>query len=194
LLVFAREGRAAGLMVDEIVDIVQGSLTTELKPTAEGSLGSLIIDEHATELIDVDYYWRQATGDSAPAIMPAHGHAPSTQRLLLVDQSPFSQIMLKPLLAQAGYNVTVVADADAALAFHDAGQAFDLIMADTATHGPDAKRFAAAFAKARDWHATPLLGLGLYRPGESDFDRSTVLDAVSETLGEGSEPALRGAA
>jgi len=67
-------------------------------------------------------------------------------------------------------------------------------MADTSTTGPDAKRFAGAFAKARDWHATPLVGLGLYRPG-ADFDRSQALDAVSETLGdESAEPALRGAA
>ena len=189
LLVFSRGERSAGLLVEEIVDIVESTLVTELRPNGAGSLGSLIIG--------VDYYWRQATGEDTQPEAPSVQVAPvqmETKRLLLVDQSPFSQVILRPLLAQAGYSVTVVADPEAALAFHDAGQSFDLIMADTSTTGPDAKRFAGAFAKARDWHATPLVGLGLYRPG-ADFDRSQALDAVSETLGdESAEPALRGAA
>ena len=197
LLVFSRGERSAGLLVEEIVDIVESTLVTELRPNGAGSLGSLIIGDRATDLIDVDYYWRQATGEDTQPEAPSVQVAPvqmETKRLLLVDQSPFSQVILRPLLAQAGYSVTVVADPEAALAFHDAGQSFDLIMADTSTTGPDAKRFAGAFAKARDWHATPLVGLGLYRPG-ADFDRSQALDAVSETLGdESAEPALRGAA
>ena len=197
LLVFSRGERSAGLLVEEIVDIVESTLVTELRPSGAGSLGSLIIGDRATDLIDVDYYWRQATGEDTQPEAPSVQVAPvqmETKRLLLVDQSPFSQVILRPLLAQAGYSVTVVADPEAALAFHDAGQSFDLIMADTSTTGPDAKRFAGAFAKARDWHATPLVGLGLYRPG-ADFDRSQALDAVSETLGdESAEPALRGAA
>jgi len=197
LLVFSRGERSAGLLVEEIVDIVESTLVTELRPSGAGSLGSLIIGDRATDLIYVDYYWRQATGEDTQPEAPSVQVAPvqmETKRLLLVDQSPFSQVILRPLLAQAGYSVTVVADPEAALAFHDAGQSFDLIMADTSTTGPDAKRFAGAFAKARDWHATPLVGLGLYRPG-ADFDRSQALDAVSETLGdESAEPALRGAA
>jgi len=197
LLVFSRGERSAGLLVEEIVDIVESTLVTELRPNGAGSLGSLIIGDRATDLIDVDYCWRQATGEDTQPEAPSVQVAPvqmETKRLLLVDQSPFSQVILRPLLAQAGYSVTVVADPEAALAFHDAGQSFDLIMADTSTTGPDAKRFAGAFAKARDWHATPLVGLGLYRPG-ADFDRSQALDAVSETLGdESAEPALRGAA
>jgi len=209
LLVFSRGERAAGLMVDEIVDIVESALVSDLTPAGEGALGSMIIAERATELIDVDYYWRRAMGEEEPApalptlVAPAPAAPPAEagamtlplKRLLVVDQSPFCQLLLRPLLAQAGYSVTIAVDPDEALALHDAGEAFDLIMADTSTAGPHAQRFARAFGRATDWHRTPLLGLGLHKPGAGLFDETTILDAVSETLdGDAPETRLRGAA
>ena len=51
---------------------------------------------------------------------PAHAAAP-TKRLLVVDQSPFTQLLLGPLLAQAGYSVEVATDPQRALALHADG-------------------------------------------------------------------------
>ena len=203
LLVFARDGRAAGLLVEEIVDIVETTVVSSLKSGGPGSLGSLIIGERATELIDVDYYWALATGErmlNAPAADSEMASAPAAappvplKQLLVVDQSPFCQLLLRPLLAQAGYQVTVAVDPEAALALHDAGEHFDLIMVDSSATGPEARRFAQNFSKAGDWHATPLLGLGLHKPGSSLFDETTLLEAVSESLDLQDEPAMRGAA
>ena len=210
LLVFARGDRAAGLFVDEIVDIVETAATSELAPAGQGALGSVIIADRATELIDVDYYWRRATGEMAireEELKPAAqavvafppAPPPALKRLLVVDQSPFCQLLLKPLLAQAGYNVTVAIGPAEALALHDAGEAFDLIMADTSTRGVEAQRFAKTFARASAWHTTPLLGLGLHAPGPQKsgmaaFDETTILEAVSDTLDSVYQPELRGAA
>ena len=198
LLVFTRGDQAAGLIVDEIVDIVESVLTSELTPTGESAVGSLIIAERATELVDVDYYWRRALG-SDPAAAPPAATAPEAQnaakRLLVVDQSPVCRLLLQPLLAQAGYDVVVVAEPEEALARHNAGQAFDLILADTATSGPWAQRFARAFARAVDWHATPMLGLGLQPLGPSDCDQNGLLSALEQSLGlDPQERELRGAA
>jgi two-component system chemotaxis sensor kinase CheA len=225
LLVFARDDRAVGLLVNEIVDIVESVVKTDMVANGAGALGGLIIGGVATELIDVSYYWRQALQDegapafSAPADVPAEALATATaavasgrgmsrsepeapaatgansRRLLLVDQSPFSQLLLRPLLAQAGYEVTVAADPEAALDLYDAGENFHLIMADTSS--PDeARGFATAFARAASWHKTPLLSLAFHNAvtssgsgGPGGLDQTTLLDAVSGALGE-----MRGAA
>ncbi|MGV3578044.1 chemotaxis protein CheW [Brevundimonas sp.] len=182
LLVFTRDDRSLGLLVDEIVDIVEGPAHTE------GS--SLVVAGRATERIDVETYWRRvglAPSDSAPAEIAPLAAAPS-KRLLVVDQSPFTQLLLGPLLAQAGYAVEVATDPQRALALHDGGAVYDLILADTSPAGPHARQMAQAFGRASAWHATPLLGLGAHRldtpTGLADFAA-----AVSETL----EP-LKGAA
>jgi two-component system chemotaxis sensor kinase CheA len=158
----------------------------------------------ATELIDVDTYWRMVDGGSAHAARSVaadgsatpgpHGSVSSgialTKRLLVVDQSPFTQLLLGPLLAQAGYSVEVAPDLQKALALHDGGAVYDLILADTSPASPHAREMAQVFGRATGWHSTPLLGLGAHRldtpTGLSDFAHSRegeeFLSAVSETL------------
>ncbi|ACG79643.1 Chemotaxis histidine kinase [Phenylobacterium zucineum HLK1] len=194
LLVFAQEDRAVGLLVDEIVDIVESSTESELGSRGEGAAGSLIIGGKATELIDVGYYWARAVNDDEPArpagqatsAGPAAGPA-SMKRLLVIDSSPFSQLLLRPLLAQAGYDVTVATDPEAALGLYESGEHFHLIMADTSSGEPDMKAFAKAFAQAPEWHRTPLLSLALHNlkaAGAGGLDTTTLLDAVSGALDE----------
>ncbi len=148
LLVFTRGERTVGLMVDEIVDIVHGVLATELAPGREGVAGSLIIAGKATELIDVDYFWRRALDEAAPAFG-------ADKALLAVAPDAHFHRLLSPLLRQAGYAVTVVDTPDQATALHDAGASFEMILAE-----PDSgKPFAATLAAASRWHGAQVIGL-----------------------------------
>ncbi|MGZ9100193.1 MAG: hypothetical protein ACXW3O_10855, partial [Brevundimonas sp.] len=188
----------------------------DLASAGAGALGGLIIDGVATELIDVSYYWSRAFPEDGrrpdgPADRPA---APSAdrvadkvaevvvetvpapaaprRRLLLVDQSPFSQLLLGPLLAQAGYEVIVAEDPVAALDLYDAGETFQLIMADTSSP-ENARQLATTLNCAVGWHKTPLLSMAINNSvttgGAGGLAHSTLLDAVSGALGE-----LKGAA
>jgi two-component system chemotaxis sensor kinase CheA len=192
LLVFTREDRAVGLLVHEIVDIVESTLITDLKAVGSATKGSLIIEGAATELIDVSHFWNRAMDEvpvAAAAPNPGTG-SHDRRRLLVIDQSPFSQLFMQPMLAQAGYEVTVARDPDSALALYDAGEQFHLIMVDT-SNANEARRFASAFRRADNWHQTPLLNLAMHRGPASGHqeDSATLLDAVSDSLVE-----LRGAA
>lgn len=164
LLVFSRGARSLGLMAEEIVDIIEATASAELTGASTGVSGSLVVAGRATELIDVDFYWRRCDseagreGEATVPLAPAPARVP--KRLLVVDDSPFVRMLLGPLLGQAGYDVEVASDPEAALALHDAGAAFDLILADTSPAGSTARRMATAFGRASAWHATPLLGLG----------------------------------
>lgn len=212
LLVFTRNDRSVGLLVNEIVDIVDSAVDTDMKAAGAGALGGLIIGGVATELIDVSYYWSRAFPEDAaagPVVADRTASPPSApeekagtapvseetavrRRLLLVDQSPFSQLLLRPLLSQAGYEVVVAEDPSAALDLYDAGDQFQLIMADTSSP-ENARQLAATLHRAAGWHKTPLLSLAIHNTmtagGAGGMAHSTLLDAVSGALGE-----LRGAA
>lgn len=193
LLVFSRGERSLGLMAEEIVDIVEAAASAELTGASTGVSGSLVVAGRATELIDVDFYWRRCDGEAErggeAAVQPAPAHVPAlaAKRLLVVDDSPFVRMLLGPLLAQAGYEVEVASDPEAALALHDAGAAFDLILADTSPAGSAARRMAAAFGQASAWHATPLLGLGA--AFLSGPPQEALLNEVAEVLSNDQEAA-----
>ena len=56
ILVFVDDKRAMGLVVDEIVDIVEERLNIEVAGSREGILGSAVIKGQATEVIDVGHF------------------------------------------------------------------------------------------------------------------------------------------
>ncbi len=181
LLVFARGEQAVGLLVDEIVDIVEDEPAKVGDPDTAG----LIVAGRATEMVDIDRYWGDAPAASrSAASLAARTPVAGLKRLLLIDDSPFSRLLLQPLLAQSGYDVVVAEGAVEALTLYEAGEQFDLIMAETDPQGEEARRFAQAFGKATRWHATPLMGLSLQGRdrGAARFDGSRLLDAVNSAF------------
>ena len=204
LLVFQRGSASLGLLTEEIVDIVEGPVTAQLAASGggKGAGGSLIVAGRATELIDQDVYWRSVEGgdeigEAEKAVAAKAGAEKaipaSHRRILVVDESPFTRLLLGPLLAQAGYQVEVATRPGDALALHDGGEVFDLILADTTPGTPGAREMAQAFGRAAAWHATPLLGLGAYRLSEpgpvadlvSEVDRGRLLSDVDVNLMRG---------
>ena len=196
LLVFARGATGFGVLAEEIVDIVEGPASAQLGGAGASAAGSLIVAGQATELIDLDFYGRGAgVASDAPSPAPPPALKTGDRRILVVDQSPFTRLLLGPLLAQAGYGVEVAASARDALTLHDGGAVYDLILADTTPGAPGARQLAHTLGQASAWHATPLLGLGAYRMEardrldslEADLDREQLLTDLDDNL-------LRGAA
>jgi len=63
ILVFADDGRSMGLVVDEIIDIVEERLNIEVAGAEDGILGSAVIKGQATEVIDVGHFLPMAFAD-----------------------------------------------------------------------------------------------------------------------------------
>ena len=63
VLVFNDGDRSMGLMVDEIIDVVEDRLNIELSGARPGLLGSAVIGGHATDVIDTGYWLTQAAQD-----------------------------------------------------------------------------------------------------------------------------------
>ena len=52
-----------GLMVDEIVDIVENNPQFEMSSAQTGFLGTAVINGKATDMIEVGYFLNQSFGD-----------------------------------------------------------------------------------------------------------------------------------
>ena len=63
VLVFTDEGRSMGLVVAEIVDIVQDHMEIELVGDEPGLIGSAVIADKAVDIVDIGHYLTKAYAD-----------------------------------------------------------------------------------------------------------------------------------
>jgi two-component system chemotaxis sensor kinase CheA len=196
ILVFADDGRSMGLVVDEIIDIVEERLNIEVAGSSDGILGSAVIKGQATEVIDVGHFLPMAFADwfSRKEMRPSL----SAQSVLLVDDSAFFRNMLAPVLKAAGYKVRTAPNAQEGLAALRSGQAFDAVLTDIEM--PDMNGFEFAETIRADAHlaAMPIIALSsLVSPAAIErgrqagfhdyvakFDRPGLIAALKEQTAE----------
>lgn len=173
ILVFAEGDRMCGLVVDEVVDIVEGSLDLQLVSggTEAGLLGSSIIDGKSTDVIDTVHYLRQ----SDAAWFELQTHEPfgveSERRVLLVEDSSFFRNLLMPMLKMAGYRVTIAEHGEAALRIcNDENGEFDIIVSDIEMPGLSGFDLARTLRADDKWKETPIVALSSHA-NPQDFER-----------------------
>jgi two-component system, chemotaxis family, sensor kinase CheA len=158
LLVFADGERIMGLMVDEIIDVVEDKLEIELARTRAGLLGSAVIGGQATDVLDTGYWLTQAWEDWFRNV-PGQGAAVGQKHVLMVDDSDFFRQLMVPTLSVAGFRITAVGSAAEALRLRDAGTQFDAIISDIEMPGMDGLAFARAVRAGGPWADVPLIAL-----------------------------------
>jgi two-component system, chemotaxis family, sensor kinase CheA len=196
ILVFSDDGRSMGLVVDEIIDIVEERLNIEVAGSSEGILGSAVIKGQATEVIDVGHFLPMAFADwfSRKEMRPSQ----SAQSVLLVDDSAFFRNMLAPVLKAAGYKVRVAPSAQEGLVALRSGQSFDVVLTDIEM--PDMNGFEFAETIRSDAHLSsmPIIALSsLVSPAAIErgrqagfhdyvakFDRPGLIAALKEQTAE----------
>jgi len=196
LLVFSDAGRSMGLVVDEIVDIVEERLNIEVAGSQSGILGSAVIKGQATEVIDVGHFLPMAFADwfTRKEMKPSA----SAQSILLVDDSAFFRNMLAPVLKAAGYRVRTAPNAQEGLSALRSGQGFDVVLTDIEM--PDMNGFGFAEVIRSDQHLNqvPIIGLSsLVSPAAIErgrqagfhdfvakFDRPGLIAALKEQTAE----------
>ena len=94
VLVFAEDGRSAGVAVDEILDVVEERLDLEMGSDRPGVIGSAIIKGKATEVLDIAWHMQRAW-NGAPQRKGKSGTGRNA--VLLVEADAFSRRMLAPL-------------------------------------------------------------------------------------------------
>jgi two-component system chemotaxis sensor kinase CheA len=196
ILVFADDGRSMGLVVDEIIDIVEERLHIEVAGQADGILGSAVIKGQATEVIDVGHFLPMAFADwFSRKEMRASSTA---QSVLLVDDSAFFRNMLAPVLKAAGYKVRVAVNAQEGLAALRSNQNFDVVLTDIEMPDMNGFEFAETIRADHNLSAMPIIALSsLVSPAAIErgrqagfhdyvakFDRPGLIAALKEQTAE----------
>ncbi len=201
LLVFSDEGRSMGLVVDQIVDIVEDVLQIEIVSEIPGVLGSAIIKGHATEIVDVGHYLPLAFEDWLRR--KDMNTVTKARTLLFVDDSAFFRNMLTPVLKSAGYNVTTVARAEDALACLRDGPTVDVVVTDIEMPGMNGYELAEAVRKDPRTANVPIIALSSLTSAEAiergrevgfheyvaKFDRPGLIAALKEQIAAAEEAA-----
>jgi len=160
VIVFADGERSMGLAVDEIVDIVDDKLDTELQSETGNLLGTAVLDGVVTDIIDVSYYLTKAFSDWFENPQQRKGAGDSKgRRLLLVDDSQFFRDLIAPYLSVEGYQVTTSINAVEALKLREQGVNFDIIISDIEMPEMSGFEFAEAIRRDGAWQHVPILAL-----------------------------------
>jgi two-component system chemotaxis sensor kinase CheA len=191
-LVFSDAGRSMGLLVDEIVDIVEDNLEIEVGSDRPGVLGSAVIRGRATEILDIGHFLPVAFEDWFRRKETSAAYR--RRSLLLVDDSAFFRNMLSPLLKAADYEVTAVAGAQEALSLLKSGRRYDVMVTDVDMPGMDGFALAEAIRGEQRFGDMPIIALSSHSSPESiergrqagvhdyvaKFDRQSLIAALKE--------------
>ncbi len=194
VIVFADRDRSMGLVVDEIVDIVDEVAKIELVSENDGILGSAIINGTATDMIDTGYYLSVAFKDWFGLDEDAAGY--QARRILLIDDSAFFRNLLAPILSVEGYDVTTVENPREALRMCERGIDFDAIVSDIEMPHMSGFEFAEAVRKDTRWSDLPIIALSSHasqediergrQVGFNDYviknDRQSLIETLKETV------------
>lgn len=175
MLVFSDAGRSMGLVVDEIVDIVEERLDIEVGSEIQGVLGSAVIKGKATEIIDIGHFLPLAFEDWFTR--KEISSAALTRTLLFIDDSPFFRNMLGPVLKAAGFDVTVCSSASEALRRLSEGERFDVMVSDIEMPGMNGFEFAEVIRRDPRFRQTPIIALSaLCTPASIERGRQSGFD------------------
>ncbi len=206
-IVFTEGERSMGLVVDEIIDIVEDRVAVELKADQAGLVGTAVVAGKATDVIDAAYYltmafsdWfgRAGGGKTLKHADTGNGHGRSGQRLLLVDDSPFFRNLMRPQLSVAGYEVVTVEDAAAALKLRDEGVEFDAIISDIEMPGMNGFELARELRSKGPWTKLPIIALSTHASDRdvaeghaagfseyvAKFNRDVLIDTVDQAIAQ----------
>jgi len=181
VVVFSDRDRVLGLIVDQVVDIIDDAITIRQKTDRDGLAGSAVVGKKVTDFLDLVSVIRSSEEDWFGEATARH----ETTAILLVDDSAFSRALTKNALEMAGHRVVEAATVkDATARLEKDG--FGAVVISAEGHGADLLRLVAPKARAAGARVVVLSARAADRAaegGEADVhvlrsDREGLLRAV----------------
>lgn len=193
VLVIGVGGEPMGLLVSEIVDIIEEQLEIEIAGESASVIGSTTILGEPAEILDIAYFMRLARPGAF-----SRGH---TRRfsVLIVDDKLFFRDMLSPIISAAGYEVSTAGSGPEALELFEKGAQFDVVITDTDMPDMDGYSFARALLDDPRRKELPVIAMAAHaapavltaaqtagmRTAVGKFDRNAMLAALTASLDGG---------
>jgi two-component system chemotaxis sensor kinase CheA len=122
VLVVNAEGTSFGLVVDEIIDIVEESLNVQIAGDDPSVIGLTEIRGKATQLIDISHFLQSAQ------TMVRGGQTAASKSVLVVEPRLHERETLHPVLTASSYRTFAVGTSDEAFALAEQGAKFDAVI------------------------------------------------------------------
>ena len=155
VVVFSEGARRMGVVVDEIVDIVEEGISIRSRTSRPGILGSAVVNGKVTDFIDlhhlieaVDKDWFGGSRDDRAA----------GARVLVAEGSSFSRGLMRNSLEMAGFRV-IEAGTTAEVLDKLKQQSVDVMVSSLDLPGDDPSDFLASIRVTPDLCGLPILGL-----------------------------------
>jgi two-component system chemotaxis sensor kinase CheA len=129
VIVYAVAGKEVGLVVSQIVDIVEASVEFDESTFRQtGIIGSTILSNHTTLLVDL----YEVVKTSLPGWIKAPDVAigSKTRKILVADDSPFYRKQIMSFLVDVGLEVVEAVNGDEALAKLESATDIDMVLTD----------------------------------------------------------------
>jgi two-component system chemotaxis sensor kinase CheA len=194
VIVFNDGDRSVGMVVDQILDVVEQTVMARQKSARKGLLGSAVIGKRVTDLLDLNEVIRAAD----ESWFQGAGGSEGGKTVLVAESSPFSRGLLRSRLDMAGYRVQEAANLDQAIREMEQ-QPTDVVVAAMDLPPGGSSALVAAMRARPEWERIPLLGLtdsaGQPQPSElraagfeecqAKFDGHAVLASVARLASAG---------
>ena len=182
--------RAVGLLVDQIVDILEDTLTVRQTSARAGLCGSAVVGRQVTDFLDLAAVLQSLEEGALADEVAAHTHA----TVMIADRSAFARALLKNSLELAGHRVVEAATPDEAVAATDR-LAIDVVLAATDLPDGGARQLLQAVRGRAALAHVPVLGLASRPADQQQPAEGAVFDGwVLRSDREGVLRALAGAA
>ncbi len=164
------------LLVDEIIDILEIPLEIKKPTQDEFFLGTAVILEQATEVVDVFDVIKRAVPDWFSKSVGADSES-KRQSILFVEDAPFFRNLVVPVLQAMNYDIWTAADGEQACKVL-ADKTPDMILTDIEMPNMDGYELADWIAQQTHLKDVPLVALTATPPDESDDVRRQKFDDV----------------
>jgi two-component system chemotaxis sensor kinase CheA len=179
-LLLEQDGGSLGLMVDEVVDVIEAEVIVD-----RAGLGSATLGGATIEVLD-------------PLVFFSRSRKAKRAAILIVEPSGLVQKMLAELLSQNGYQASAVGDVGVALAALLEEERFAVALVDVGVAVAQASEISGRLKHAGVGSPPVLIGLASHggpsmrakaktaglSTAVGKFDRASLLSALHSTLGE----------
>ncbi|WP_420392703.1 chemotaxis protein CheW [Acuticoccus sp.] len=156
VLVMSDRERSMGLIVDEILDIVEDRVEVQIPSEQNGILGSAIIGGAHAEVVDVSYF----LGRASPHWFDLHRRVrDGNDKVLIVDGSAFFRNLVAPVVRSAGLVPIACASGAEALERLERGLHPAVILTDVDTPEMGGFAFAKALRRISRLDSVPVVAL-----------------------------------
>jgi two-component system, chemotaxis family, sensor kinase CheA len=170
ILIINKNKESFGIIVDEIIDIIDHELDIQIKGQTEHILGTTQIRDEAVELVDLTYYFK---------IVKIEDEVIISKKIMLIHDKQFFKDLLLPILKINGYNVDVMNSVSDAEKNIKATKIADTIIISLDTNKSEAINFALKIKK--EFQHVKIIGLAS-KP-DDDIANETRVYGIENVIG-----------